>query len=125
MLQEIEVGMFKHVPIEAKLPPGYTADELEKDNPYNQWMRDHTPEQDVPARSTDPTTSKVWKDLGKYERVIVEQLTWHGGMTGKEIAASSKVPLNCITPRFAPMRRKSLIEASGVRRDKQTVWHLL
>jgi hypothetical protein len=21
-------------------PPGYTADELERDNPYNQWMQD-------------------------------------------------------------------------------------
>lgn len=115
---------FKAVPIEAKLPEGYTADELEKDNPYNQWMRVDTGVQDVPARSTDPATSKVWKDLSKYERVVVQQLTWHGGMTGKEIASAGNVPLNCITPRFAPLRRAGLIEASGLRRDKQTVWVL-
>ena len=83
-----------------------------------------TPEQAVPVRSTDPSTSKAWKDLSKYERVVFEQLTRHGDLTGKEIAANSKVPLNCITPRFAPMRRAGLIEASGLRRDKQIVWAL-
>jgi hypothetical protein len=24
-----------------KPPPGYTAEELERDNPYNAWMQDH------------------------------------------------------------------------------------
>ena len=26
-----------------KPPAGYTAEELERDSPYNQWMKDHEP----------------------------------------------------------------------------------
>ena len=26
--------------VEIKPPPGYTADELDRDNPYNQWMEE-------------------------------------------------------------------------------------
>ena len=52
------------------------------------------------------------------------------GMTGKEIAAYHDLPLNCITPRFAPLRRKGLLKAKRdamgqvEKRDKQIVWVL-
>jgi hypothetical protein len=46
------------------------------------------------------------------------------GFTGKDIANFTGEPLNCLTPRFAPLRRKGLIKDSGVRRDKQIVWVL-
>jgi hypothetical protein len=41
------------------------------------------------------------------------------------LAIDTKHPLNCITPRFAPLRRKGLIKDSGQRRDKQIVWVLV
>ena len=119
--------VFKAVPIEAKLPPGYTADELDRDNPYNQWMRDASPEQAVPARSTDPTTSKGKPKVNKYEQAVLDILKglYEGqGYTGKQIASLTGHPLNCITPRFAPLRRKGLIKDNGIKRDKQIVWVL-
>ena len=87
---------------------------------------------DVPtARANDPSTSKGKRKVNKYEEAV---LTYVGlfadercpaaGMTGKEIALHSGHPLNCITPRFAPLRRKGLIKDSGIKRDKQIVWEL-
>jgi hypothetical protein len=78
------------------------------------------------ARATDPVTSKRQPKVNKYEQVVLYELgLGFGGMTGKEIAAHSDNPLNCITPRFAPLRRKGLIKDSGQRRDKQIVWVLV
>ncbi len=86
------------------------------------------------SRSTDPTTSKGKRKVNKYELAVLTALrgTLYGlpttsdslRLTGKEIAASSNYPLNCITPRFAPLRRKGLIKDSGSKRDKQIVWVL-
>lgn len=90
------------------------------------------------ARSNDPAASKGKKRVNKYEQAVLDSLgvpiqqTGPGTMqgvspvsrTGKEIAALTGHPLNCITPRFAPLRRKGLIRDSGSRRDKQIVWML-
>ena len=76
------------------------------------------------VRSNDPVTSKGKRKVNKYEEEVLAQLSIIGPSTGKEIASLSQQPLNCITPRFAPLRRKGLIKDSGVKRDKQIVWVL-
>lgn len=88
-----------------------------------------SPEPVPTARKNDPATSKGKKRVNKYELCTLEivgrnPVTGAAGATGKEIATLSGFPLNCITPRFAPLRRKGLIKDSGVRRDKQIVWVL-
>lgn len=82
------------------------------------------------SRLNDPATSKGKRKVNKYEQAVLGLLNCepHGpqnaGLTGKEMAVYTGHPLNCITPRFAPLRRKGLIKDSGVRRDKQIVWLL-
>ncbi len=77
------------------------------------------------ARSNDPATSKGRRKVNKYEQAVLNSLRFtKEGRTGKEIASDEEHPLNCITPRFAPLRRKGLIKDSGERRDKQIVWVL-
>lgn len=82
------------------------------------------------ARANDPATSKGTKRVNKYEQAVLETLAMDAklsaptGFTGKDIAAFTELPLNCITPRFAPLRRKGLIKDSGSKRDKQIVWVL-
>lgn len=79
----------------------------------------------APARKTDPATSKG--KVNKYEQAVLSILNglYEGqGYTGKQIATLTGHPLNCITPLFAPLRRKGLIRDSGVKRDKQIVWVL-
>lgn len=94
------------------------------------------------ARSTDPATSKGERKVNKYEQTVLAYLaSYPAGLVGKEIAGMSDTPLNCITPRFAPLRRKGLIKAATkfvkgatvgyegarfevVKRDKQIVWVL-
>jgi hypothetical protein len=87
--------------------------------------------QDVPtARTNDPATSKGKRKVNKYEQAVLDCLAitspdpMYNGATGKQIAKWSAHPLNCITPRFAPLRRKGLIKDSGTKRDKQIVWVL-
>lgn len=79
----------------------------------------------VPARSNDPATSKGKRKVNQYEQSVLTYLDLNRflGGTGKEIAGKHTA-LNCITPRFAPLRRKGLIKDSGQRRDKQIVWVL-
>lgn len=85
------------------------------------------------ARSTDPVTSKGKRRVNKYEQAVLDVLDCepHGpqnvGLTGKEMAVCTGHPLNCITPRFAPLRRRGLIQpkmvdGNIVKRDKQIVW---
>ena len=82
------------------------------------------------SRTTDPVTSKGKRKVNKYEQSVLAIMNGGHyeprpqGWTGKELAAESGHPLNCITPRFAPLRRKGLIKDSGVKRDKQIVWCL-
>ena len=84
-------------------------------------------------RANDPATSKGKRKVNKYEQAVLNALSQGGaveGMTGKEIAAYHDLPLNCITPRFAPLRRKGLLKAKRdamgqvEKRDKQIVWVL-
>lgn len=75
------------------------------------------------ARANDPATSKGKRKVNKYEQAVLACLA-SGPKTGKEITAICGFPLNCITPRFAPLRRKGLIKDSGTKRDKQIVWVL-
>lgn len=88
------------------------------------------------ARSNDPATSKGKRKVNKYEQAVLDALrsdasAYAGlppmtvGLTGKELVIQTGHPLNCITPRFAPLRRKGLIKASGIKRDKQIVWVLV
>ena len=79
------------------------------------------------SRSNDPATSKGARRVNKYEQAVLSVVSGNihnPGYTGKEIAEATGHPLNCITPRFAPRRRKGLIKDSGLRRDKQIVWVL-
>lgn len=82
------------------------------------------------SRSNDPATSKGKRRINKYEQAVLDVLDESEfGMTGKEIAERTGHPLNCITPRFAPLRRKNKIEpmemrGKFVKRDKQIVWVL-
>lgn len=86
------------------------------------------------ARANDPDTSKGKRKVNKYEEAALLAIRCQAelGCTGKEIASLTGHPLNCITPRFAPLRRKGLIKAlpapapmyGEVRRDKQIVWVL-
>lgn len=87
------------------------------------------------ARSTNPATSKGKRRINKYEQAVLDTLrdSPHG-LTGKDLADATKHPLNCITPRFAPLRRRGLIKpktdtidgvVSVVKRDKQLVWVLV
>ena len=78
----------------------------------------------ITARSNDPVTSKGKRKVNKYEQAVLSYLSQFQTATGKDIATNTGHPLNCITPRFAPLRRKGLIKDSGVRRDKQIVWVL-
>lgn len=81
-------------------------------------------------RVNDPATSKGKRRVNKYEQAILCVMNGgyyeprDEGWTGKELAKETGDPLNYITPRFAPLRRKSLIKDSGVKRDKQIVWVL-
>ena len=84
----------------------------------------HLVEASPTSRTNDPATSKGSRKVNKYEQAVLTVLAG-AHHTGKEIAAVSGQPLNFITPRFAPLRRKGLIKDSGVRRDKQIVWALV
>ena len=87
-------------------------------------MEAHKEEYRAAARANDPVTGKGKRRVNKYEEEVLAQLSIIGPSTGKEIASLSQQPLNCITPRFAPLRRKGLIKDSGVKRDRQIVWVL-
>lgn len=76
------------------------------------------------ARSTDPASSKGKRRINRYEEAVLRYLIAHGTGTGKDIAACEREPLNCITPRFAPLRRRNLVKDTGQRKDKQIVWGL-
>jgi hypothetical protein len=93
------------------------------------------------SRTNDPATSKGKRKINKYEQAVLDALgplsMDKRGYTGKELAHYTGHPLNCITPRLAPLRRKGLIKAkvydqqygctadtAVVKRDKQIVWVL-
>lgn len=112
-------------------------------------MEAHKEEYRAAARANDPATSKGNRKVNKYEQAVLDALSLDAtmtagtliprGLTGKEIAEACHQPLNCITPRFAPLRRKGKIKALEVpiewgeqrlvpryvKRDKQIVWVLV
>lgn len=93
--------------------------------PASRRMGAHKEEYRAAARANDPATSKGVRKVNKYESAVLTTLSIKSlGRTGKEIAEYTGHPLNCITPRFAPLRRKGLIKDSGVKRNKQIVWVL-
>ena len=100
--------------------------ELIEEPAQSRRMEAHKEEYRAAARANDPATSKGKRKVNKYEQAVLSYLEKHGaeGGTGKSIAADTYMPLNCITPRFAPLRRKGLIKDSGSRHDKQIVWVL-
>ncbi len=87
------------------------------------------------ARTTDPDTSHAAAGavkLSVLEAKVIEALkrdagsfddTPDLGLTGKDLAGHTGAPLNSITPRLAPLRRKGLIHSCG-KRDRQHVWRL-
>lgn len=101
------------------------------------WARTSILERASAARSTDPATSKGKRRINKYEQAVLDILKGlykDQGYTGKQIASLTGHPLNCITPRFAPLRRRGLIKPQQVlidgtyqtiKRDKQIVWVLV
>jgi hypothetical protein len=90
------------------------------------------------ARITDPDTShaaagtvklsvleaKVIEALQRdAKEAAIREVAEASGLTGKELASRTGVPLNSITPRLAPLRRKGLIHSCG-KYDRQHVWRL-
>jgi hypothetical protein len=84
-------------------------------------------------RNTDPETSvkaaksvkatklegQVLDELLKREKFLKEPFVYPAdirGMTSEEVALSLDREFDCITPRFAPLLRKELIEKSGITR---------
>lgn len=77
------------------------------------------------ARHSDPATSKAAAKRVKgvtLESLVLKALEFRN-MTGKEIAVHTGVPLNSVTPRLAPLRRKGLIYAYAGR-GGETVWKI-
>ena len=73
-------------------------------------------------RNTDPETSvKAAKSVNatKLEGQVLDQLLaskYVLGLTSEEVALCLNREFDCITPRFAPLLRKGLIEKSGITR---------
>lgn len=89
-----------------------------------------TSEEAAASRTNDPATSKGARKINKYAECVMFLLGRNPeGLTGHQMAELSGFPLNCITPRFAPLRRATKIRAKldanqVVKRDKQIVWVL-
>lgn len=80
-------------------------------------------------RCSDPDTSKeaaLAVKVSRLEQLFIEQLTIHReiGLTAFQVALLCDVPLNSISPRTAPLKRKGKIYDSGERRDGKIVWKL-
>lgn len=80
----------------------------------------------VPARNTDPDTSKAAKPLPMREQVYNFIKDQAGrGATADDLGYNFGTHrLNSITPRFAELRKAGRIKDSGQRRDGQIVWVL-
>lgn len=84
------------------------------------------------ARHTDPKTAKAAAksvDAGTLEYTVLECLHEHGPKTAEEMVSITKVAIDSITPRTAPLKRRGFIEDTGERRAgasgaKRIVWGL-
>ena len=80
------------------------------------------------ARHGDPLTSyqaaaKVTRTLTDREQAVVYALQG-GPATSRELAERLRVGRDSISPRMKPLREQGRVEATGERRDGQTVWRL-
>lgn len=79
-------------------------------------------------RYSDPETSKeaaLAVKVNRLEQLFVEQLAkYPEGLTAFQVSILCDVPLNSISPRTAPLKRKGKIYDSGERRDGKIVWKL-
>lgn len=76
------------------------------------------------ARRTDPATSHeaaASVDTTTLERLVLNALDTWGPMTMHQVATALRLDLVTVSPRFAPLRRKGLIESIG-RDGRRTVW---
>ena len=85
---------------------------------------DHKAAHRANDRDTAVAAATNLSDLSNKEARVFESIRMAGlaGMTGKQLAASTGLALNTVTPRFAPLQRKGYIQDSGQRRDRQIVW---
>lgn len=85
------------------------------------------------ARHTDPRTSHEAAEAvnaSKLEAAVLAALRENGPMTTVEASLKSGIPLWSLSPRMAPLERKSLIERAGTkmsvnssgRQRSMTVW---
>ena len=87
----------------------------------------------VPARKSDPDTSKIAGrsvNTTMLEACVYGALKAHGPMTSFEVADILRLSLVTVSPRFAPLRDKGLIKDSGVRRMGESgrgriVWEII
>lgn len=73
----------------------------------------------VPARASDPPTARAAAEsinIPRLERVVLDALAQYGPMTSHETAEATGLELVTVSPRFAPLRDKGLIEDSGEKR---------
>ena len=74
------------------------------------------------TRKSDPITSKMAAEdakpnVGKLDQKILDKLnTRHSGLTSVEASILLNEPIQCVSTRFAPLRRKGLIIDSGFQR---------
>ena len=87
-------------------------------------MEDHKAAHRANDRDTAVAAATCLADLSNKEARVLEaiRMAVFTGMTGKQIAASTGIALNTVTPRLAPLRRRGCIKDSGQRRDRQIVW---
>lgn len=72
------------------------------------------------ARHSDPETSHEAArsvDANALERIVLGAIKRLGGATIKEVALHTGQAEVSISPRFAPLRKKGLIRATGKRRN--------
>jgi DNA-binding IclR family transcriptional regulator len=84
------------------------------------------------SRVSDPKTSDEAAADALYgaqrvSEIVLEVLEAHpAGLTMCELAGVTGLPVQAVTPRFAPLRRRGLIQAAGKRRNVSgvmaTVW---
>ena len=82
------------------------------------------------ARNTDPETSHDAArgvKISVLENIVLASLKILGPQTAEEIASSSEIDLQSITPRMRPLANKNYVRDSGQRRPgksgtKRIVW---
>lgn len=80
------------------------------------------------ARATDPAASRdAAASLGlsgsaRLAKMVVAALKEYGPMTTHEIAEVTGQTVVTISPRIKPLREAGLVEDTGYRREKRSVW---